>query len=49
VRLPEDLRRFKQMIELGEVVQSDATAARQMPHPAQPPADNELKSEFRNR
>ena len=43
-----DLRRFKQLIELGEIVQSDATAARKMPHPAQPPADDELKSEFRN-
>ena len=43
-----DLRRFKQLIELGEIVQSDATAARKMPHPAQPVADDELKSEFRN-
>jgi uncharacterized membrane protein len=44
-----DLKRFKQLIELGEVVQSDATAARATPHPAQPPADDELKSELRNR
>ena len=31
-----DLRRFKQLLELGEVVQSDATAGPGMPHPAQP-------------
>ena len=49
LELMMDLRRFKQLIELGEVVQSDATAARKMPHPAQPPATNELKSELRNR
>ena len=43
-----DLRRFKQLMELGEVVQSDATASRKMPHPAQPSAANELKRELRN-
>ena len=43
-----DLRRFKQLMELGEVVQSDATASRKMPHPAQPNAANELKSELRH-
>jgi uncharacterized membrane protein len=35
-QLNQDLRRFKQLIELGEVVQSDATAGRGTPHPAQP-------------
>lgn len=35
-QLSQDLRRFKQLIELGEVVQSDATAGRGTPHPAQP-------------
>ena len=32
-----DLRRFKQLMEVGEVVQSDASVHRG-PHPAQPPA-----------
>ena len=31
-----DLRRFKQVMELGEVVQSDASIHRRS-HPAQPP------------
>jgi uncharacterized membrane protein len=35
-QLAQDLRRFKQLIEVGEVVQSDATAGRGTPHPAQP-------------
>jgi uncharacterized membrane protein len=35
-QLSQDLRRMKQLIEVGEVVQSDATAGRGMPHPAQP-------------
>lgn len=48
VALMMDLRRFKQLMELGEVVQSDATAARAMPHPARPNAADELKSELRN-
>ncbi len=38
LQLQEDLRRFKQMIEVGEVVQSDASIHRG-PHPAQPPAE----------
>jgi uncharacterized membrane protein len=33
-----DLRRFKQLIETGEVLRSDASAHRK-PHPAQPSAD----------
>jgi uncharacterized membrane protein len=33
-----DLRRFKQVLEVGEVVHSDASIHRG-PHPAQPPAD----------
>ena len=33
-----DLRRFKQVMETGEVVQSDASIHRG-PHPARPPAD----------
>lgn len=40
--LSADLRRFKQMIELGEITQSDATAAKGM-QPAQPPERNKLK------
>jgi uncharacterized membrane protein len=35
-QLTNDLRRFKQLIEIGEVVLSDATAGRGTPHPAQP-------------
>jgi uncharacterized membrane protein len=35
-QLANDLRRFKQLIEIGEVVRSDATEGRGMPHPAQP-------------
>jgi len=35
-QLSQDLRRFKQLIEVGEVVQSDATAGKGTPHPAQP-------------
>ena len=36
VRIEQDLRRFKQVMETGEVVQSDASIHRG-PHPAQPP------------
>jgi uncharacterized membrane protein len=39
-QLTNDLRRFKQLIEIGEVVQSDATAGPGMPHPAQPSERN---------
>jgi hypothetical protein len=38
LQLQEDLRRLKQVIEVGEVVQSDASIHR-APHPAQPPAE----------
>lgn len=37
VQIAQDLRRFKQVIELGEVVRSDASIHRGM-HPARPPA-----------
>jgi hypothetical protein len=37
-----DLRRFKQIIELGEIVKSDATAVKGM-HAAQPPQYTELE------
>ncbi len=40
--LASDLRRLKQVIELGEVVLSDATVVRG-PHPAQPPELDELQ------
>jgi uncharacterized membrane protein len=35
VELERDLRRFKQLLELGEIVNSDASIHRG-PHPAQP-------------
>jgi uncharacterized membrane protein len=38
LKLQEDLRRLKQVIEVGEVVQSDASI-HWAPHPAQPPAE----------
>jgi hypothetical protein len=38
-----DLRRFKQIIEIGEVVKSDASAVKGM-HPARPPKYNELEA-----
>ena len=41
-QLTNDLRRFKQLIEIGEVVQSDATAGPGMPHPAQPSERSEM-------
>ena len=37
-QLNKDLRRFKQLIEVGEVVQSDATAGKGTPHPGRPSA-----------
>jgi uncharacterized membrane protein len=42
-QMMNDLRRFKQIIELGEIVKSDATAVKGM-HPAQPPQYSELES-----
>jgi uncharacterized membrane protein len=41
-QLMNDLRRFKQIIEAGEVVQSDASAVDGM-HPARPPKFSELE------
>jgi hypothetical protein len=41
--LMNDLRRFKQLIEVGEVVKSDATAVPGM-HPARPPKSSELEA-----
>ncbi len=38
--LDDDLRAFKQVMETGEVVNSDASVHRAM-HPARPPAPNE--------
>jgi uncharacterized membrane protein len=43
-QMKNDLRRFKQMIELGEIVKSDSTAVKGM-HPAQPPRYTELEVE----
>jgi len=43
-QIPDDLRRFKQVMELGEVMLSDATV-RPGPHPAQPDADLEQEVE----
>jgi uncharacterized membrane protein len=39
-QVSDDLRRFKQMLEIGEIVRSEATDARRRlkQHPAQPPA-----------
>jgi uncharacterized membrane protein len=42
-QMQNDLRRFKQIIEVGEVVKSDATAVPGM-HPAQPPSAKELEA-----
>ena len=44
--LSADLKRFKQMMELGEITVSDSTAVEGM-HPAQPPAPGTLKPELR--
>jgi uncharacterized membrane protein len=38
IQVASDLRRFKQVMELGEVVYSDATLVEGRPHPARPPA-----------
>jgi uncharacterized membrane protein len=38
IQVASDLVRFKQVMELGEVVYSEATVARGRPHPARPPA-----------
>jgi uncharacterized membrane protein len=35
-QVQDDLRRFKQIMEIGEVVHSDASI-HSLPHPAQPP------------
>ncbi|HEY1953350.1 MAG TPA: SRPBCC family protein [Gemmatimonadaceae bacterium] len=42
-QLAMDLRRFKQLIELGEVVKSDASAVAG-PHPARPPRQTEMEA-----
>ena len=42
-QLRNDLRRFKQLIEIGEIVKSDSTAVKGM-HPAQPPKYTELEA-----
>ncbi len=42
-QLMNDLRRFKQLIEIGEVVKSDASAVPGM-HPARPPKYSEMES-----
>jgi uncharacterized membrane protein len=42
-QMQNDLRRFKQLMEIGEVVKSDATAVPGM-HPAQPPSTKELEA-----
>jgi hypothetical protein len=41
--MQNDLRRFKQLIEIGEVVKSDSTAVSGM-HPAQPASSHELEA-----
>jgi uncharacterized membrane protein len=43
-QLQSDLYRFKQIMEIGEVVQSDATAGPGTPHPAQPSSAKELEA-----
>jgi uncharacterized membrane protein/uncharacterized protein YjeT (DUF2065 family) len=42
-QLANDLRRFKQLIEIGEIVRSDATAVPKLMHAAQPPKREELE------
>ena len=42
-QLGNDLRRFKQLMEIGEVVRSDATAVPGLTHPAQPPKPEEME------
>lgn len=41
-QVKDDLRRFKQVLETGEVVHSESSIFRR-PHPARPPAESELK------
>jgi uncharacterized membrane protein len=41
-QMMNDLRRFKQMIEIGEIVKSDASSVKGL-HPAQPPKYTELE------
>lgn len=42
-QLKNDLRRFKQIMEIGEVVKSDSTAVPGM-HPAQPPSRKQMEA-----
>jgi uncharacterized membrane protein len=42
-RLSNDLRRFKQLIEVGEIIKSDASAVSGM-HPARPPRRSEMEA-----
>ena len=42
-QMMNDLRRFKQLIEIGEIVKSDASAVPGM-HPARPPKYSELET-----
>jgi uncharacterized membrane protein len=46
LQLSGDLRRFKQVMEVGEVIRSDATVTRG-PHPARPPELDELPPDSR--
>jgi uncharacterized membrane protein len=43
-QIMNDLRRFKQLIEVGEIIKSDATAVPGM-HPARPPRYSEMEAE----
>jgi len=43
-QLQNDLRRFKQLIEVGEVLKSDATAVPALMHPAQPSAPRDMEA-----
>lgn len=38
IQVASDLRRFKQVMELGEILYSDASVVEGRPHPARPPA-----------
>jgi uncharacterized membrane protein len=42
-QVPDDLRRLKQVLEVGEVVVSDATVRPGRPHPAQPDDQGEVE------
>jgi hypothetical protein len=46
LQLSGDLRRFKQVMELGEVIRSDATVTRGL-HPARPPELDEIPDDSR--